>query len=301
MTRRTGRRYTRATFVAATALTFLPAPAFADSTDATDLSVDAFIHSGQSLETVDVLSGTLLTDAGGGIGGGAEANSVALNTIDPGVDLALAGARAELERRKAEEKRRAEETLRARAQVAADAGANAAAQAVIGPDGCPIAVPPNTMRGGSAAIGVTELCARSVAQAPTPTAAKAIIYAFANLGVPYSRPNRMTAGNFDCSSYVSKAYEAAGVNAISGGWAPTTRELAPYPGYSSVPWLTTVAWENRRPGDLVITPPSRDDGGGHVMMILADGYMIHTARTGDVSHVTVEYPKAKILATRRAK
>ena len=145
-----------------------------------------------------------------------------------------------------------------------------------------------------------ELCTRSAAQAATRTAANAIIWAFAHLGVPYSQPLRMTEGHFDCSSYVSRAYDAAGVEAaLATGWAPTTRQLAPYPGYAGVSWLTDISWEERRPGDLILSPPSRPDGGGHVMMVLADGYMIHTASSGDVSHITVSYPQSRVGYVRR--
>lgn len=174
------------------------------------------------------------------------------------------------------------------------------AQVTVGPDGCPTAVPANTLRNGAASVGAHELCARSVAQAATPAAANAIKFMFQNLGAPYSGPNRMTKGWFDCSSYVSSAYEAAGVDAIQNGWAPTTRELAPYPGYRGVSWLHTVSWEARRPGDLAVTPPTRSDGGGHVMMVLADGFMIHTGATGDVSNVTTLYPQHKIMVIRRS-
>jgi cell wall-associated NlpC family hydrolase len=259
-----------------------------------------FIETPMSLADLDPLSGTLLVDAGNATGFDqllvadlADSGQLAFDA-QLASDQARAAAAA---RRKAEEEKIA---AAARASAVASAGATSA-QTEVGPDGCPVSTGPRTLRNGAENVGVHTLCIRSVAAAPSAAAAKAIKYTFVNLGVPYSQPNRMRPGYFDCSSYVSKAYQSAGVPTISGGWAPSTRQLAPYPGYSSVSWLETVSYANARPGDLDLTPPNRADGGGHVMMVLADGFMIHTASTGDVSHVTTRYPSSKIFVVRRVR
>ena len=105
-----------------------------------------------------------------------------------------------------------------------------------------------------------------------------------NLGVPYSQTQRMTKGWYDCSSYVMQGFEAAGVNVLQANrHAPTTHSIAPHSGWGSYPWLVTVKPGDVKPGDLLLwVPPERT---GHVALQLADGLMVHTARTGDVSHV----------------
>jgi len=204
---------------------------------------------------------------------------------------------AEVSRTESDNRRRAEEQ-----KIIAAARARAArAQTEVAPDGCPTSVPPRTLRGGAEDVGAYELCAYSVASAATPEAAEAVKFVFQNLGVPYSRTDRMGANAFDCSSYVMRAYESAGVGVISGGWAPTTHTLAPYPGYSSYPWLETIDYDQAQPGDLLLRPPSpsRPDGGGHVAMLLAEGFMIHTSTVGDVSHVTEAYDEDELFNVRR--
>ena len=269
--------------------------------NAAQLAVDALIFSGTSLTEMDLLTTMPLSDVGGGVAGSVEASAMALATIDPALNAALTSARAELSRRDAEASLREQQDERAEAVSAAVATSSAAnAQAAVGPEGCPTSVPPNTLREGAADIGAAELCARSVAQSASPEAAQAIKYTFQNLGVPYSVQKRMTDGYYDCSSFVSKAYESAGVDAVIDGWALTTRQFGPYPGYQPASWLSTVAWEDRQPGDLGVTNPKRTDGGGHVVMILSDGYMIHTDRAGDVSHVTKEYSSNGWFSAQRA-
>jgi cell wall-associated NlpC family hydrolase len=265
----------------------LPAPPAVDATSAA-----LFVETPMALTDVDPFSGAILSDAGNGSG----ADHLVVNQLADVGALAFDAQRAaEQARAEAAARRRAEEQRLASAARATATGA----QTEVGSDGCPVSVPPRTLRNGAESIGAHALCVRSVASAPTPQAAKAIKYTFVNLGVPYSQPNRMTPGYFDCSSYVSKAYASAGVPTISGGWAPSTRQLAPYPGYTSVRWLTTVSYQDGLPGDLMVTPPLRADGGGHVMMMLASGFMIHTASTGDVSHVTTAYPSSRVQVVRR--
>ncbi len=149
---------------------------------------------------------------------------------------------------------------------------------------CPTSAPSGTLRGGSEQLGIRRLCEESVARASTPQAATAIQYMLANLGVPYSQTQRMSKGWYDCSSYVMRGFQSAGLGVISAnGWAPTTHALAPHSGWSSPSWVVTVKPGDVKPGDLLLwVPPERT---GHVALQLVGGFMVHTARTGDVSHV----------------
>jgi cell wall-associated NlpC family hydrolase len=148
-----------------------------------------------------------------------------------------------------------------------------------GPDGCPTSAPSGTLRAGSAGIGIAKLCADSVADARTPYAARAIKFALRNLGAPYSQPQRMASFRYDCSSFVMRAYDSAGLNVVNG-WAPNTTAIR------AADWAVKIPHSSRRPGDLEFPYP------GHVAMTLADGYKVHTNRTGDVSHVTDDYTSA---------
>lgn len=171
------------------------------------------------------------------------------------------------------------------AKIAEEARRNALASAKnAAVANCPTSAPAGTLRGGSERIGVRKLCEDSVSRAATPQAAVAIQYMLSNLGVPYSQTQRMTRGWYDCSSYVMQGFAAAGLGVIgSNGWAPTTHALAPHSGWSSPAWVQTVKPGDVRPGDLLLwVPPERT---GHVGLQLAGGFMVHTARTGDVSHV----------------
>lgn len=257
-------------------------------------SVNALISSVYSLADVDMLTGTYLGDITAVPTFGYD--TVALlsdsNAMAFDVQLAAEQARTDIEARKRLEEER----------IAAEARARAArAQTEVGPEGCPTSAPPRTLRGGSEGVGAHELCVASVASASSPAAAQAVKYVFVNLGVPYSRTDRMGENAYDCSSYVMRAYESAGVPVIPNGWAPTTHRLAPYSGYESYPWLVTVSYANALPGDLLMRPPSatRDDGGGHVAMLLDMGFMVHTASTGDVSHVTLAYRESELFNVRR--
>lgn len=164
-----------------------------------------------------------------------------------------------------------------------------AAQTVIGPNGCAITAPPNTMRDGSDAIGVYELCTRSVRAARTPAAARAIIYAFSKLGTAYSQGERMSATAFDCSSLVARSYaEGAGVSQFFGE-APNTAGYA-NPG----PNVVTVSSSAARPGDIVIlyqgSIEASGGNAGHAQMILADGYIIQSGGGADSEVNVSKFP-----------
>lgn len=145
-------------------------------------------------------------------------------------------------------------------------------------DGCPTTAPDNTLRNGAADIGIAQLCADSVAGAPTPQAALAIKWALNHLDIPYSQPLRNSAGYADCSSFLSRAYTAGGVPLIHPGVnAPTTKIFA------AANWAGHIAYAQAQPGDLVEPEP------GHVVMVLAHGFIVHTSTDGDVSHVRSAY------------
>ena len=160
-------------------------------------------------------------------------------------------------------------------------------QTVVNGTECPNVAPQSaiagkeTLRGGAGDVGIRELCVEAVAEAPTAEAARAIIFAFSNLGITYSQPLRSTPTAFDCSSYVSRSYESAGLVMNVGGAHFNTRQLLPWDGGSRPEWVVPVSPHLAKPGDLVF--PAQ----GHVAMKLTRGFIIHTNSTGDVSHVTL--------------
>lgn len=275
-----------------------PAAAFNDGGFAPGMPYDStagagLIDSMYSLTDLDATTGIFLGD----ISFTAQQHLVVAELFDANafafdIERLTTSARAE-----ADQRRRVVQD-----RIAAEARAKSAnSQTEVAPDGCPTSVPPKTLRGGAEDVGAYEICVASVATAATPAAAESVKFVFQNLGVPYSQNDRMGANAFDCSSFVMRAYDSAGVNVLANGWAPTTHTLAPYSGYSSYPWLRTISYDDALPGDLLLRPPSetRTDGGGHVAMLLADGFMVHTASFGDVSHVTRAYKEDDLYNVRR--
>jgi cell wall-associated NlpC family hydrolase len=161
--------------------------------------------------------------------------------------------------------------------------------AVFAPDGCPTTPPENTLRGTAGGKSLYQICADSVRGARSPQAALAIRFALSELGAPYSQAQRNSPGIYDCSSFVSRAYQAAGVpiaypetpGRIDGGPGQNTpgsrAELA-------APWSLPVAAPDAKPGDLLFFPGA-DPPNGHVGMLLAHGLYVHTNAHGDVAHV----------------
>jgi cell wall-associated NlpC family hydrolase len=238
-----------------------------------DQGITAALESGAaSLADVEVYSQTLHGDArdGGGDLAGAELYEAGALVID--VDAINAAAKAAA-------------LARAQAELSARCDMNA---------------PAGTLRDGAEAIGLGRICRESVAKAPTPKAAEALIFLFENLGVPYSAEQRQTPGFFDCSSYIMSAYRVAGVPVVQfGGILPSSHSIAPHSGYNSYPWLETVSAKNARPGDIFAwVPPDRV---GHVAVKLWGGYMVHTARTGDVSHIRSDQAYGPPAVIRRVK
>ncbi|RJL24024.1 hypothetical protein [Bailinhaonella thermotolerans] len=150
-------------------------------------------------------------------------------------------------------------------------------QVEVGPDGCPVEAPRNTLREGSAKIGVQKLCVDSVDRAATPEAAKAIKWALTHLGWPYSQPKRMVWGWADCSSFTARAYKNGAGLPVYRGWAPTTYTWIKLSGAKHITYGTA------KPGDLVLPRKS------HIAMQLTHGYKVHTNIPGDVSKVERAY------------
>jgi cell wall-associated NlpC family hydrolase len=166
--------------------------------------------------------------------------------------------------------------------------ASDSAQGAVGADGCPTSAPANTLRHGAERVGINQLCADAVANAATPEAAKAIKVALGPgfLGAPYSQPKRNSPGWYDCSSYVTRAYQAVGVNlAPPGQNAPTTASMVS--GHS---WSRRISTGEMRAGDFALT-----DAPGHVAMYLGNNWVVHTNRTGDISHVRNLYKSPELV------
>lgn len=179
-------------------------------------------------------------------------------------------------------------------------------QVLVGTDGCPVEVPVGTLRGGSGDIGIQELCERSVTAAATPQAALAITYALRQLGAPYAcgGQGRLDVARYDCSSFVARAYsEGAGISVARQEWSPSTRNMVPWDGIALDRHYAFIAPDDLAPGDLVLY----DTGGRsyrHVVMVLGDGWMVHTNACGDVAHVdrfwgTESVPGRAFLVARR--
>lgn len=203
---------------------------------------------------------------------------------------AEAQAAAEAEEQEAGERRKKADATLASTETALRAlvGPDFKHQLTVGPDGCPTSAPEGTLRGTAATIDVSVLCARSVALAPTPEAALAVKYAFRALGAAYACDGigRDLPMRYDCSSLVARAYaEGAGLLTATETWIPTTRNLLPWDGASQAPWARTIEAADVLPGDLVLYDTAHL-ASRHVVMVLADGYMLHVAECGDVANVT---------------
>jgi hypothetical protein len=161
---------------------------------------------------------------------------------------------------------------------------------VFAPDGCPTVPPENTFRvPATEHLTLYQVCLDSVREARSPAAVLAIRFALSQVGTPYSQARRNEPHIYDCSSFVSRAYQSAGVPIAY----PTAPNRLDGPLHANAPvtdtmvdaaWATPVTPETAKPGDLVffagINPPH-----GHVGMLLADGVMVHTNASGDVAHV----------------
>lgn len=141
---------------------------------------------------------------------------------------------------------------------------------------------------------LAELCRRAIAGADEHAAA-AIRWAFARLGAPYAcegigRANPLF--QFDCSSFVSRAYrDGAGIPLFSGENVPTTATMLAGSGRFAPIDVAELA-----PGDLVLydscpapTEESTECTDRHVVLYLGtwegQEWMAHTSRCGAVANV----------------
>lgn len=150
-------------------------------------------------------------------------------------------------------------------------------QTEVDAEGCPVEVGPKSgaLTGGSEKVGINELCKRSVEQARSPEAAVALKWGFQQVGVQmYSQPKRMDDMYSDCSSYVSRAYqEGAGLELYPPGtnaWVTST-----FAGRGEGQGVPQVSQDDLQPGDWWM-PNS-----GHIVMVIADGYVMHASKPGD--------------------
>ena len=158
-------------------------------------------------------------------------------------------------------------------------------QTVVAPDGCPVEVPSGTLREYEGTVW--GLCARSIEQAPTPQAALAIKYAFRALGSNYACQDlsRYGAFSYDCSSLVTRSYATgAGMPLLDPASTLSTRQMVPWGGGELVSWLTPVTEGSILPGDIALYDTFKVDT-RHVVIVLADGMMLHTDNCGDVTHI----------------
>jgi hypothetical protein len=172
---------------------------------------------------------------------------------------------------------------RARADLERRRRAAMAGQTEVGPDGCPISAPPRGVQTRTE-IDLNDVCARSVAEARTPEAARAIKYALTHLGNPYSQPKRNLEGFYDCSSFYSRAFEETGTPVNSrgnGNWPLVTWHFTGTDGFQLKPFLIPIDPDEARAGDALLTASV-----GHVVMALVDGLMAEAPRDGEVTRVT---------------
>lgn len=108
------------------------------------------------------------------------------------------------------------------------------------------------------------LCAKSVTEARSNTAARAIKVAFAQLGKPYSTANRLGPNSYDCSGLVWRAYFDAGIDIGARTSATIVSGGGP---------RTIIGFGDAKPGDPIWYP-------GHIAIKLSDGQMIEAARPG---------------------
>lgn len=158
---------------------------------------------------------------------------------------------------------------------------------------CPKKAKKNTLRERAKEIGITQICSDSISQAATAHAAYAIKFALRNLGTKYVEEEqeayqRDDPNRFDCSSYVSRAYQAGDVMtrlkdpSAPRKWRyPVTVEIR-----DSVDWTQVVDSSEALPGDLVVYYTGAGYYKHHVVMLLSDSLMAHVNNYGEITHVT---------------
>jgi len=145
------------------------------------------------------------------------------------------------------------------------------------PGGCPTHTDPTTTPPG---IDIHTTCTHLQNNAPNPHTAAAITWAFTRLGSPYAcdgngRENPLT---YDCSSYTTRAYQAADIDLRTNNTSPSTHHYLT----ATDPRITRPT--DLQPGDLVFyntCPPGDTCDYNHVVLYAGttpDGqhWMLHT-------------------------
>lgn len=157
---------------------------------------------------------------------------------------------------------------------------------------CPHVAPAGSLSGGAEQIGVHRLCQRSVKQARSPSAARAIIWAFNHLGSRYidgAVPIDVEHyDGFNCANYIARAYYWG--SRISGFMTlPWT------PAYATPPPFLRPIGAERRAGDINLMWRSglgisgSAGRAGHAQMFIADGWVIQSGGTAGLTNVA-PYP-----------
>ncbi|MFI0431744.1 MAG: NlpC/P60 family protein [Candidatus Nanopelagicales bacterium] len=136
-------------------------------------------------------------------------------------------------------------------------------------------------------------CLDAVALAPTYEAERAIKWGFARLGAPYDVNNRTTSA-FDCSSFVGRAFRAAGApvaarNGVrydffpyfgyTGAYVPSSSPVSMWGGGYEGTNVIRVTKAELRPGDIVVqffgADPAQSQGNqGHAKIFLGGNRVI---------------------------
>ena len=136
-------------------------------------------------------------------------------------------------------------------------------------------------------IGASEeTLEQHVAQATTNEAKRAILYAFARVGYPYSQTYRLTGNYYDCSSLVWYAWNSAGIN-LTSDWVGTAAAQAEALQYK------TINQSQLTSGSLIYFSSGtngRYKNITHVAMYVGDGMIVEAAN----SKIGVVYRKLNL-------
>jgi len=157
---------------------------------------------------------------------------------------------------------------------------------------CPTVAPSGSLTDGAEQIGVRRLCRMSVKQARSPAAARAIVWAFNHLGVPYSMTwtpvDDEGFPTFHCANFVARSY-------YWGARISAFMTLPWTPAYATPPAFVQPVQGAPRSGDINIM--WRGEGGigasggaaGHAQLLIANGWVIQSG--GVAGHTNVaRYP-----------
>lgn len=126
-------------------------------------------------------------------------------------------------------------------------------------------------------IGLSEdEIEKYVTAAMTDQAKKAILYAFARIGYPYSQTYRMSGDYYDCSSFVWYAWNSAGINLTQDDYPGTAAMECQALQYK------TIKQDQLTPGSLIFFSSysnGRYKNVTHVLMYAGDGMVVEAANS----------------------